>query len=107
MDNSIIIRVEDKSGVEQKIEGPTDMGLNLMELLKAHEFEVAGTCGGLALCTTCHVEVLSDNELPPLSDDEGYMLDNLPNATETSRLSCQLKLTAALNQLAVRIKGDQ
>lgn len=105
--NSISILVEDKNGTVQTIEGPTDMGLSLMELLKAHEFEVAGTCGGLALCATCHVEVLSQNELHPLSDDEAYMLDNLPNATNHSRLSCQLKLDPALNQLSVRIKGEQ
>ena len=106
MTNSITIQVEDKNGAVQTIEGPTDMGLSLMELLKAHEFAVAGTCGGMALCATCHVEILSATELHPPSDDEGYMLDNLPNATEHSRLSCQLKITPELDQLSVRIKGD-
>jgi hypothetical protein len=34
------------------------------------------------------------------------MLDNLPNATEHSRLSRQLKITPELDQLSIKIKGN-
>jgi len=34
------------------------------------------------------------------------MLDTLPNITETSRLSCQLRISEELNDITVRIMGD-
>jgi hypothetical protein len=36
------IHVTDRQGKEQIISGPTDMSLNLMELLKVHEYPVEG-----------------------------------------------------------------
>lgn len=36
---------------------------------------VEGTCGGMALCASCHVYVLSEQELPEPTDDELAMLD--------------------------------
>ena len=83
------------------------MGLNLMEFLKGNEYDILATCGGMALCATCHVEVLSGFEqLPEISDDEYAMLDTLPNITPTSRLSCQLKLNTAFPSITVKIMGD-
>lgn len=89
------------------LEAPTDMGLSLMEFLKGNEYDILATCGGMALCATCHVEVISGfDALNQISDDEGAMLDMLPNITATSRLSCQLKLNEAMNNITVRIMGD-
>lgn len=89
------------------LEAPTDMGLSLMEFLKGNEYNILATCGGMALCATCHVEVISGfDALNQISDDEGAMLDTLPNITATSRLSCQLKLNEAMNNITVRIMGD-
>lgn len=89
------------------LEAPTDMGLSLMEFLKGNEYDILATCGGMALCATCHVEVISGfDALNQISDDEGAMLDTLPNITATSRLSCQLKLNEAMNNITVRIMGD-
>ena len=36
------IHVTDRQGKEQIISGPTDMSLNLMELLKVHDYPVEG-----------------------------------------------------------------
>lgn len=89
------------------LEAPTDMGLSLMEFLKGNDYDIPATCGGMALCATCHVEVISGFEnLPPVSDDEYAMLDTLPNITATSRLSCQLKLNGQMNHAIVKIMGD-
>ena len=83
------------------------MGLSLMEFLKGNEYDIMATCGGMALCATCHVEVLSGyDDLPPISDDEYAMLDTLPNITPTSRLSCQLRLNEQLNNITLKIMGD-
>jgi ferredoxin len=89
------------------LEAPTDMGLSLMEFLKGNEYDILATCGGMALCATCHVEVVKGFEnLPEISDDEYAMLDTLPNITPTSRLSCQLKLSEAMHEITVKVMGD-
>ncbi len=99
----IKIFVQELSGDKTPIVAPTDMGLSLMEVLKASEYPIAATCGGMALCATCHIEVLSDHELPPPSDDEGYMLDSLPAITDHSRLSCQVRISPDLDGLVVKL----
>jgi 2Fe-2S ferredoxin len=87
---------------------PTDMGLSLMEFLKGNEYDIAATCGGMALCATCHVEIVNGfDKLPDAGDEEYAMLDTLPNITPTSRLSCQLRLNELLNNVTVRIVGDR
>jgi 2Fe-2S ferredoxin len=78
-----------------------------MEILKASEYEILATCGGMALCATCHVEVLSGGEnLPEPEDQELDMLDTLPDSDDNSRLACQLRLTDMNNGLTVKIKGS-
>jgi len=89
------------------LEAPTDMGLSLMEFLKGNEYDILATCGGMALCATCHVEVISGyDKLRAVSDDEYAMLDTLPNITDTSRLACQLRLSDELDNITVKIMGD-
>lgn len=105
-DNIITIQVEDRDGMTQSIEIPTDINLSLMEILKASEYEVLATCGGMALCATCHVEVLAGEEhLPEPQDQELDMLDTLPDADSHSRLACQLHLTNENEGLSVKIRG--
>lgn len=64
-----------------------------------------GTCEGQMACATCHVIVDAADfaRLPPASAEEEDMLDLAPHATRTSRLSCQIRVTAALDGLTVRI----
>ncbi|PRY09744.1 2Fe-2S ferredoxin [Pontibacter ummariensis] len=107
MKDLINIYVEQEDGERITLEAPTDMGLSVMEVLKANEFDVQALCGGMAICATCHVEVLqNEEELPEMSDDEAYMLETLPHATANSRLSCQLRVTPALEGLVVRIMPE-
>ena len=105
--NDIKIQIKNSDSSETTIVAPTDMGLSLMEILKGNDYEIMATCGGMALCATCHVEVLKGFEkLKEISDDEYAMLDTLPNITNTSRLSCQLKISDELDGVVVRIMGD-
>src|SRR4051794_26383466 len=105
--SDIKIHVQIPGGGLTTLEAPTDMGLSLMEFLKGNDYDIPATCGGMALCATCHVEVITGSEkLTPPSDDEFAMLDTLPNITATSRLSCQLRLSEALNGITVKILGD-
>ncbi len=103
----INIQVQNSDNTITQLIAPTDMGLSLMEFLKGNDYDILATCGGMALCATCHVEVLSGFEtLPEISDAEYAMLDTLPNITPTSRLACQLRLNETLNNVTVRIMGD-
>ncbi len=105
--SDIKINIQDPDGTLSTLEGPTDMGLSLMEFLKANEYEILATCGGMALCATCHVEVITGfDKLNEISNDEYAMLDTLPNITDTSRLSCQLKLASNMDNITVKIMGD-
>lgn len=100
---TINISVLDREGVSHALEAPTDMGLSIMELCKAYELPVEGTCGGMALCASCHVYVLSDHELPEPTDDELAMLDSAFFVKANSRLGCQIKIREALEGLQLEL----
>ena len=99
----ITIKVIDREDKEHLLEAPTDMNLNLMELCKAYELPVEGTCGGMALCSTCHVYIKSDHELPEATEDEENMLDQAFFVKDNSRLGCQIKLSDELDGLEVKL----
>lgn len=103
MENTIKVTVIDREGNPNDLDAPTDMGMNIMELCKAYELPVEGTCGGMALCASCHVYVLSDHDLPEPTDDELAMLDAAFFVKSNSRLGCQLKLKDALDGLKLEL----
>ncbi len=99
----IKITVIDREGERHETEAPTDMNFNMMEICKAMDLPVEGTCGGMALCASCHCYVETDNELPEMSEDEEDMLDQAFFVEDNSRLGCQLHLTEALDGLVIRL----
>ncbi|MEI6408353.1 MAG: 2Fe-2S iron-sulfur cluster-binding protein [Bacteroidota bacterium] len=102
----INITVIDREDVAHVLETPTDMGLNLMELCKSYELPVKGTCGGMALCASCHVYVLTEHELIEPTDDELAMLDSAFFVKANSRLGCQIKIKDELEGLAVKLAPE-
>ena len=68
----------------------------------------AGACGGECACSTCHVVLPKDfyDSLPKPSEEELDMLDLASGLTETSRLGCQVDVTAAFDGLVVAIPKD-
>jgi len=100
---TINISVLDREGTMHPLEAPTDMGLSIMELCKAYELPVEGTCGGMALCASCHVYVLSEHELPEQTDDELAMLDSAFFVKPNSRLGCQIKISEKLDGLQLEL----
>ena len=62
--SDIKVKITDREGVVHELDAPTDMGMNIMELCKAYELPVEGTCGGMAMCASCQCYVNSDHELP-------------------------------------------
>ena len=103
MDNQIKILVRDRDGKTYNLVTPTDMSLNLMEVLKLNEFDVEGTCGGIAMCASCQCYIKSKHKLEEKSYDEDAMLSEAFHVKQDSRLGCQIKITEALNGLVVEI----
>jgi len=100
--------VEDRKGEQQTLEIPEGIGLSLMEVLKASSYPILATCGGMALCATCHVEVIEGaKELPPISDAELDILDTVPNARPNSRLACQLRVDETMNQAKFKLLAEE
>jgi 2Fe-2S ferredoxin len=102
-DHIIRIRIIDREGQLHEVDAPTDMNMNVMELCKAAELPVEGTCGGMALCASCHVYIESDHELNEQSTDEEDMLDQAFFVKQNSRLGCQIRLNDELEGLVVRL----
>jgi 2Fe-2S ferredoxin len=102
-DQNIFIDVTDRAGVVHHLEAPVDMGMSLMELCKSYELPVEGTCGGMALCASCHVYVQSDHILHEPSDDELAMLDQAFFVKGNSRLGCQIRISPELDGLQVQL----
>jgi len=101
------IYVTDRSGVEHTIDAAN--GYSLMEVIRGAGLEeLLALCGGCLSCATCHVIVAPghENALPPLSPDENDLLDSSANRTATSRLSCQLRVSEALDGLRVQIAPE-
>lgn len=105
-DNTICITIIDRENTSHSVDAPTDLGLNLMELCKAYNLPVAGTCGGMALCASCQVYIESEHELPPPTEDEEAMLDQAFFVQPNSRLGCQIKLRASLDGLIARLAPE-
>ena len=104
----INIIIEDRNGEQQDVEIPEEISLSLMEVLRASGYNILATCGGMALCATCHVQVLKGLEkLPEAGNDEMDMLDTLPDANFDSRLACQIRISEELDGMVFKIRGDE
>ena len=103
MKQDITIHLTDREGVTHHLEAPTDMAMNLMEVLKSYEFPVEGTCGGMALCASCQCYITSEHPLNQPSEEEEAMLAEAFHVEDNSRLGCQLPITENLDGLCVTI----
>jgi 2Fe-2S ferredoxin len=101
----ISFQVSDHTGDVRHVEVPEGINLSLMEVLRASDYPIAATCGGMALCATCQVEVISGIEkLSACTDAELDMLDTLPSSNSRSRLACQIKVDAHLQDVMFQLK---
>ncbi|MDB5671009.1 MAG: 2Fe-2S iron-sulfur cluster binding protein [Alphaproteobacteria bacterium] len=80
-------------------------GERLLDIAQADGQPLEGTCEGQLACSTCHVIVSAEDfdRLPRASEEEEDLLDLAAHVTRTSRLSCQIFVTEALDCLTVRI----
>ena len=109
MSVDVNITIIDRDGVSHKIEAPTDMAMNLMEVVRSFELAPEGTigvCGGMAMCASCQCYVLSNHELPEMQDDEEAMLSEAFDVKDNSRLGCQIQMTPEMEGLKVELAPE-
>ena len=98
----------DTKGTERTVEVP--VGWSVMEgAVKNRIPGIDADCGGACACATCHVYVDPAwfDKLLPREEMEQSMLDFAQDLKENSRLSCQIKVTEAMDGLVVRTPKSQ
>lgn len=103
---SVRVRFVSARGAVTEAEGAE--GTPLLELAQAAGMPLEGTCEGQMACSTCHVIVAAEwfARLPEASEEEEDMLDLATGVQRTSRLSCQILLSAGLDGLEVHIPSE-
>ncbi|MEM9141743.1 MAG: 2Fe-2S iron-sulfur cluster-binding protein [Bacteroidota bacterium] len=107
--SDIKITITDRDGVPHEIDAPTDMNMNLMEVVRSYELAPEGTigvCGGMAMCASCQCYVTSTHALPEKSDEEEAMLSEAFYVEDNSRLGCQIQMTTDLEGLEVELAPE-
>lgn len=97
------------AGASREVEVP--IGTTVMSAALKNGIDgIVGECGGVCMCSTCHVFVDDNffNRLPPMQDTEEAVLEiSAEERKPTSRLSCQIKMTPELDGLIVRMPAKQ
>jgi 2Fe-2S ferredoxin len=105
----VTIKITDRDGLLHEVQAPTDMAMNLMEVVRSFELAPEGTigiCGGMAMCASCQCYVKSDHELPEMNEDEDMMLADAFYVEDNSRLGCQIVITKELEGLEVELAPE-
>jgi len=106
----ITLIIIDREGAIHTVLAPTDMNMNLMEVVRSFELAPEGTigvCGGMAMCASCQCYVESDHFLPEKGDEEEAMLSEAFFVKENSRLGCQIPITPELDGLKVALAPEE
>lgn len=110
MSPDINITIIDREGQSHEVKAPTDMAMNLMELIRSYELAPEGTigvCGGMAMCASCQCYIQSKTPLPEMETDEEAMLAEAFFVKENSRLGCQIHLTPELEGLVIEMAPEE
>lgn len=110
MSLDISIKIIDRLGVMHTINAPTDMALNIMEVVRLFELAPEGTigiCGGMAMCASCQCYVYSSHLLPEKTADEEAMLSEALNVKPNSRLGCQIQINTEMDGLEVELAPEE
>lgn len=110
MAQDVTLFITDRTGEKHEVLAPTDMNMNLMELIRSYELAEEGTlgiCGGMAMCASCQVYVLNDVIPIDRNPDEEAMLDEAYHVQDNSRLGCQIHISEDLEGLEVQIAPEQ
>ncbi len=104
----ITVTIIQHDGTQQEID--VNPGVSLMQAVVDNSVDgIIGECGGCCSCATCHCYIdpnWVDTVGAPDSLEQD-MLGCVLEPKEESRLSCQVKLTEALDGLVVRLPESQ
>jgi len=103
------VKIIDREGISHIVDAPTDMNMNLMELVRSYELAPEGTigiCGGMAMCASCQCYVITDHVLPEKSEEEEAMLAEAFYVQANSRLGCQIRITEDIDGLEVALAPE-
>jgi 2Fe-2S ferredoxin len=96
------------NGAEHVVDTP--VGFSVMEsAVKNAVPGIDADCGGACACATCHVfidDAWVEKTGQP-NDMEKSMLDFATEVQPNSRLSCQVKVTAEMDGLVIRLPSTQ
>lgn len=98
--SDVKFKVIDREGNTKEVEAPTDMNLNVMEIIHMNEIcdeGSIGVCGGMGMCASCQCYVVEgEDKLPPKNETEDSMLLEAQNVKENSRLACQIPVSSLI-----------
>lgn len=92
-----------RDGSKTTVEGRISQ--SVLEVAHENNVELEGACEGSMACSTCHVilEAPVFDSLEEPCEREEDLLDLAPGLTDTSRLSCQIKVDERLSGAEVRL----
>jgi len=102
------VKFIDTDGTEYVVEGTA--GESVMHCATHHKVPgIIGECGGAMACATCHGYVAEPwaSLLPPPSAQEQQMISGCLDVRATSRLTCQIRLSDALDGLTIEVPQSQ
>ena len=107
--SDITLKITDRDGIQHTVLAPTDMSMNIMEVVRMHELAPEGTiglCGGMAMCASCQCYILNEVDIPEKSEDEDAMLWEAFHVKDNSRLGCQIQITPEIDGLEIELAPE-
>lgn len=101
------LHVTTRSGETRDVEALA--GISVMEALRdATVGDILAMCGGMCSCATCHIVVdpADFGTLLAMNEDENDLLESSDHRTGTSRLSCQVVVTDAIDGLRITVAPE-
>lgn len=109
MSNTVNITFQTSAGKQFPVSAR--IGASLMETAVMNNVPgIEAECGGACICATCHVycDHIAEDLLAAPKHDEEDMLDTVAaERRERSRLSCQIKVTDALEGALILVPAAQ
>lgn len=102
------IKLVEHNGTEHTIDIPA--GTSVMQGAVNNMIPgIVGDCGGSCSCATCHAYVRLEwmSKLNPADESEHAMLEGVIDQRPTSRLSCQIIVSDALDGLTLDLPSSQ
>ena len=104
------VLITDKKNDEHSIDYTVGDSLaeTIMYSIIGVDIQPFAICAFYCRCRTCHdlIEEKYFESLPPIEEDEEYLLNTSLHRKDNSRLSCQIKMTAELDEMKIKLRED-